>query len=57
MKDDRLRSTPDTAWRSPGPGMYITFRCGACAKVKSCNGRKLKRIMGLRQYVCAGCAK
>lgn len=58
MKEaDRSQKAADTKWASPGPGMYITFRCGACSKVKSCIGRKLKRVMGLRQYVCEGCAK
>lgn len=38
-------------------GMSMTFRCGACAKFVGVNGRKLKRVFGLRQYVCAKCAE
>lgn len=53
--DDRLKSTPDVRWRNPGPGMHITFKCAACSKVRSCFGRKLQRVQGLRQYVCSTC--
>ena len=43
--------------RAPATGMNQSFKCGACCKPKPINGRRLKRVMGLRQYVCAGCAK
>lgn len=42
---------------APATGMSQSFRCGACCKPKPITGRRLKRVMGLRQYVCAGCAK
>lgn len=38
-------------------GMSMTFRCGACAKFSSLYGRRLKRVYGIRQYVCAACAE
>jgi predicted SprT family Zn-dependent metalloprotease len=57
VNSDNVIRPQDTHWRQAGTGMYITFRCAACCKVKGCNGRKLKRVMGLRQYVCKECAK
>lgn len=50
-----LPAPPNARCKHPGVGVYMTFRCAACAKVKGVVGRKLKRVMGLRQYVCAGC--
>lgn len=43
--------------RSPASGMSQSFRCAACCKHKPIRGRRLQRVLGLRQYVCAGCAK
>ena len=43
--------------RAPATGMNQSFKCGACCKPKPIQGRRLKRVLGLRQYVCAGCAK
>jgi len=54
---DRIRSAPDVAFKPAGTGMAGTFLCGACANFRSIYGRRLKRVMGLRQYVCAACAK
>lgn len=43
--------------RAPATGMNQSFKCGACCKPKPILGRRLKRVMGLRQYVCVGCSK
>ena len=54
---DRIRTASDVKFKPAGTGMAGTFRCGACAKFRMIHGRRLKRVMGLRQYVCAACAK
>jgi predicted SprT family Zn-dependent metalloprotease len=54
---DRIRTAPDVAFRPVGMGAAISFRCAACAQPKPTLGRRLKRVLGLRQYVCKGCAK
>jgi hypothetical protein len=43
----------DKPFRAAGVGMSPTFRCGACHQFKTMPGRRLKRVLGLRQYVCA----
>lgn len=44
------------AWQ-PGPvSASPTFRCGACSQPRSTGGRKLRRVLGLRTWVCAACA-
>ncbi len=53
---DRIRTAPDVPYRPAGVGLTLTFRCADCAVPKPVLGRKLKRVRGLRQWVCAGCA-
>lgn len=49
---------PITGLRLAGPGgAGATFRCGRCTLFKSLHGRRMQRVQGLRQYVCAKCAK
>lgn len=57
MTSDDSKFRPDVKWQNYGTGMSSTFRCGACCKPKSIGGRRLKRVFGLRQYVCKECAK
>lgn len=41
-----------------GPGMAPRFMCGACGRQNlPTTGRRLKRVQGLRQCVCLGCAE
>ena len=49
--------TADLTTKQPagGGGMSISFRCPACDKNKPSAGRKLRRFLGLRTWVCAGC--
>lgn len=54
---DRMRDRPDPPFRAVGTGMPMSFRCAACAKPKPVPGRRLKRVLGLRQWVCKGCAE
>lgn len=55
MRPDDSTKTSSVTYKPAGPGMYMTFRCAACCKVKEVQGRKMKRVLGLRQYVCKGC--
>lgn len=49
---------PDRKMASPGVGMAPTFMCAACArKGMSTTGRRLRRVHGVRQWVCAKCAE
>lgn len=50
------RMTIDEAPVLPA-GYGMTFKCAACVKPKPIVGRKLQRVDGVRQYVCAGCAR
>ena len=55
-RDSDTRTRGCAASVPPSAGMAMTFRCAACTKFKFCTGRKLRRVLGLRQYVCAECA-
>lgn len=54
--DDRTRAT-DRPFRHPGTGMSPMFLCPCCAARKHSTGRRLLRVQGLRQWVCAQCVK
>lgn len=59
MRPDSSDTSPrgaDSPWLPCGPGMSNTFMCGACAKPRIIFGRKLKRVRGLRTWVCHECA-
>lgn len=53
---DRIRTTPDAPFRPVGMGMVSNFMCDACAKPKAVLGRKLRRLGGMRTWVCGACA-
>lgn len=41
---------------APGPiTLAPTFRCGACDNPRSPKGRRLRRVRGLRTWVCGVC--
>lgn len=44
-----------SGYRTADAAPLITFRCAACCKPKATMGRKLRFVMGLRQFVCAAC--
>ena len=53
---DTLRGNPpDVPWRAAGVGHAMTFRCACCAKPSPILGRRLMRVHGVRQFVCAKC--
>jgi hypothetical protein len=55
---DNVTRGPDRKMASAGPGMAPTFRCAACARPGlSTTGRRLRRVHGVRQWVCAKCAE
>ena len=56
MNSDTAISAPDVKFRPTPAGHYITFMCPRCAKKKDSHGRKLQRVLGLRTWVCRGCA-
>lgn len=41
---------------SGGQGYSSLFMCAACGGKKGCIGRRLKRVQGIRQWVCSRCA-
>lgn len=57
MTSDDHKSGRDVRFRAVGTGMANTFACAARTKHRVMLGRRLARVMGLRQYVCAGCAE
>ena len=49
---------PDRKMSSPGVGMSPTFQCAACARQGlPTTGRRLRRVQGVRQWVCKRCAE
>lgn len=59
MTQERYSATRDltSAVRSAGPGCAPMFLCGCCGRKRATTGRKLARVLGLRQWVCVDCAK
>jgi predicted SprT family Zn-dependent metalloprotease len=57
MTSDTATRRTESAFAYAGTGHAMSFLCAACQKHKPCTGRKLKRVQGIRQYVCRGCAK
>lgn len=53
---DSIRRGADSPWLPCGSGMANQFLCGRCAKPRVIFGRKLKRVRGLRTWVCHECA-
>lgn len=54
--DDSLRRG-SSGFVPRGIGMYPLFRCARCNQGKGSAGRRLLRIGGVRQWVCAACVK
>jgi len=55
---DTLRGNPpDVPFRAAGVGHGMTFKCAACLRPSQILGRRLRRVHGVRQWVCGGCAK
>ena len=50
-RTERRESMPWVA----APGVFVSFRCGACHQGRATQGRKLLPVRGLRVYVCAAC--
>jgi transcription elongation factor Elf1 len=46
-----------SGFRAMGSGLTTTFLCAACSKPKLTTGRRLKRVQGLRTWVCKACAE
>lgn len=58
MSSDNETRGPDRRITHPGVGMSPTFTCAACARSGlRTTGRRLKRVHGVRQWVCAKCAE
>ncbi len=53
--DDNTRTCG--GMRHAGPGHTITFLCAACQKRRDGFGKRLRRVLGLRTYVCRDCAE
>lgn len=56
MTSDDTRRGTDRPWREVGLGTVARFRCGQCDKTSDTYGRKLRRVPGLRTWVCRACA-
>jgi len=54
--NDCTKTSATSCWQAGKVESALLFRCAACAKPSSTTGRKLQRVLGLRQYVCARCA-
>lgn len=56
MTGESRNTPPDVRFKPAGVGLAGTFRCAACGVPKMVLGRKLRRVQGVRQWVCARCA-
>lgn len=56
MTSDDLKTGRDVRFTPVGTGGHATFACASCTKHMRITGRKLARVMGIMQYVCAGCS-
>ena len=45
------------AQRQPGVGMAPLFLCPLCAVRRQSLGRRLKRVQGVRQWICKTCVE
>jgi hypothetical protein len=54
---DAFHNPPARPWAQAQPTPGPMFRCARCDKPRLPQGRRLQRVMGLRTWVCAGCAK
>lgn len=51
------RASENQTAEPAGPGLSQLFRCPSCDRNRQMTGRKLRRVMGLRTWICAECAK
>lgn len=56
MNSDQARRLPDVKFKPVGSGLSQTFLCAACVKYRLIPGRRLKRVNGLKTWVCRECA-
>jgi predicted SprT family Zn-dependent metalloprotease len=57
MSHDDSARQGHSGFRAVGVGMVPTFRCGDCDKPKISTGRKMKKVKGLRTWVCKACVE
>lgn len=58
MNSETRNQPADVRFRPAGVGHASKWACGACAKPQwSMLGRKLRRVRGVKTWVCAGCAQ
>lgn len=55
MSSDNKRRPADRAFRHPGPGFQMSFRCEKCGVIRSMLGRRMRMLRGVRQWLCAQC--
>lgn len=56
-RSDTLNPPRDVRFVHVGVGHPSTFLCAACARSRPVPGRRLRRVAGLRTWVCAHCAR
>ena len=58
MNSDDINRARDPRPQISGPGMPgATFQCWKCRQFRSLFGRRMRRVRGLRLFVCKDCAK
>lgn len=55
MSSDDKRRPADRAFRQPGVGMTVTFKCPKCGVTRGMLGRRLRMRGGVRTWLCAQC--
>ncbi len=57
MTSNDIRPGSDVRFRPCGTGHASKWTCAACAKPQwQMAGRKLRRVQGVKTWVCKGCA-
>jgi rubredoxin len=58
MQSDQRNGPADVARSYAGTGHVSAWACGACGKPQfAMVGRRLRRVRGVRSWVCPQCAK
>lgn len=57
MSSDDSKRQGSRGFVPVGIGCTPMFRCGDCDKTSHSAGRRMRRVRGLRTWVCVHCAK
>lgn len=57
MSSDERNAPADRKLTTAGIGLWGTFLCPVCGGKRAMLGRKLVKVFGFKQWICATCSK